>query len=519
MKLRPHQKKQNKLVRKALKKQDHILFGASTGFGKSVCILDFVRREIDKGGRVLVIAPRRKLVWQLMGTFKEEQPALLMGSDSRGNTRTAPLIVASLNTLHRRLERGGRNVLSDITKIIIDEVHISFNMPGGVPSLSASKLHELYWDIVKWVGFTATPITAGGYRLEGWDETVYKYDAAWLIKEGWLAKFDYYSEPAVDVRNLKVQSSTGDFSVSDMEEVTNTATSIQSVIDNYKKYGSSTKTLIFAASIVHAELIAEGFSDDDIEGVRVIHSNLSEAEQEKILEEYKYNSISILINVAMLTTGFDDPEVETLIIARPIGSVRLALQVYGRSLRQHDNIPTVTILDLCSVWDTTGILPDMTPNWNRKKKKRGDLEAKEENSIEDIVWECEVCRQVFQMINAQRATETTKEIMTTTYYCPHCGGIARVDTKDLSIPEIEKIKTVSDIDYSVRVYNGKEVIEIVAKLITLNTQKAKTSWAYYIHKKCILVNQKAYREIIYGYEQEIFTPSRAWKRMMELYNA
>ena len=515
-KLRPHQKKQNKAVRKSLKKHSHVLYGASTGWGKSVCILDFVQREIDKGGRVLVIAPRRKLVKQLMGTFQRERPALLMGADTKGNHRRSSMVIASLSTLHRRLEKYGADLLGDITKIIVDEAHISFNMPDGKPSVSTAKLHELYWDKIPWIGFTATPITAGGYRLEGWDETVYKYDAAWLIENGWLAKFDYYSVPSMDVRGLKVQSSTGDFSVSDMETLTNTATSIQSVIDNYKKYCSG-KTLIFAASIVHGELIQKGFESDGITTVECIHSNLSESKQQEILDNYECGITSILVNVAMLTTGFDDPEVESLIIARPIGSVRLAIQVYGRALRMHPDIPKVTILDLCSVWDTTNILPDMTPNWNKTKRKRGESDSDDdENSIEDVVWECESCNKPFQMIQATRETETTEDVIVTTYFCPHCDMIAKVDTKDLSTPEIEKIKTTSDIDYDLRSYSGKEVIEVIARLVALNT-RAKTSWAAYIHSKCMGRDRKAYREVVYGYDQEVFSPSMAWRRLMDIY--
>ncbi len=518
-KLRPHQKKQNKLVRKELEKHQHILYGAPTGFGKSVCIADFVQREVDKGGRVLVIAPRRKLVWQLMETFQRERPALLMGSDTRGNHRRSPVIIASLSTLHRRLEKEGSALLGDITKIIIDEAHISFNIPDGKTSVSVGKLYDLYWGKIPWIGFTATPITAGGYRLEGWDKTVYEYDAAWLIQEGWLAKFDYYTVPEISVKGLRVQSSTGDYSVADMEAVTNTATSIKSVIDNYKKYTSG-KTLIFAASIVHAELIAAGFEEEGITSVECIHSNLSEPEQQRILEDFKHSKTTILVNVAMLTTGFDDPEVESLIIARPIGSVRLAIQVFGRVLRRHDDIATVTILDLCSVWDTTGILPDMAPNWNKQKRKRGDLDEDQDDdgSIEDVIWECEACNKPFQMIQASRETELTNELLTTTYFCPHCDQIAKVDVKDLSTPIIEKVKTTSDIDYSIRDYSGKEVVAIVAKLVSLNTQ-AKTSWSIYIHKKCMGGDRRAYREVIYGYEQEVFSPSMAWRRMMDVYDA
>jgi len=516
MKLRKHQKKQNKLALKSFKKNDHVLFAAPTGFGKSLCILDLVQRFVNDGERVVVIAPYRKLVTQILDTFVDELPALLMGSDSYGNVRTANIIVASLNTLSRRLKNDS-GYLGDIDRVVIDEVHLGFNIPNNKPSTIVKPLYDRYWTKAKWLGFTATPITAGGYRLEGWDDTIFKYNTAWLIKKGWLSEFEYLAKKAIDTRHLKLQA-TGDYKVEDMEEITNTATAISAVHDNYMEYCKGKKTLMFAVSINHGQLIQDAFIREGLSS-RLIHSQLSEKEQKQILEEYKNNVFDILINIAMLTTGFDDPEVEALIIARPIGSLRLAIQCWGRALRVHSAIDKVLILDLTGVYDKVGHLPDDNFNFDKVKKRRGDA-TNDDNSntdISEVLWDCPVCAEVCRMIDCKREVVVTDELSITTYYCPNCSDVIRETSLELGTADVEKIRTAADIDYS-KSYTHKEVMNVLGELIKQNTRNAKTSWGVFINKQCMIKDKKRYKEVFYGYEQGIYGSSKAWKRIMDIYS-
>ncbi len=510
-KLYKHQKKMVKLSHKALKKHKHLLFGSPTGSGKSVMILDMVQGFINNGERVLVIAPYRKLIFQLMETFENESPALMMGTDGYGDVKSSYLIVASLSTLSRRLQKDPL-LLGGIDKVVIDEAHLSFNIPNGKPTKIIAELYKRYWNTAQFIGFTATPITAGGYRLEGWDHSIYKYNTKWLIDHGWLSKFEYYSVPEIDGSGLRVQSSTGDYSTADMETVTNTPTAIKSVHENFLKFGATKKTLIFAASIEHAKLIQEYFLEVGVAS-RVIHSMLKENEQRKILEEYKNNVFNVLINVAMLTTGFDDPEVEMLLIARPIGSKRLAIQVWGRVLRVHAAFDEVIILDMASVYLKCG-LPDDEVNWNREKKPKGEKQEVD-NSIEDVVKECRTCQQVYRMIDAKRSKVVSEKLIEVTYICPNCGEVADIVTTEMETVEVSKIQTASDIDFSKK-YNRKEVMQMLGELIKMNT-KAKTSWGTFIHRQCLKNDKKGYRTALYGYAQEVYSAGQAWRRVMNIY--
>ena len=510
----------NSAVLKALKKHDHVLYQAPTGFGKSICILDLVQKYMIAGKRVLVIAPRRKLVKQLSETFKYENPAILMGSDTKGDASRSDLIIASLQTLHSRLKKN-INLLGDIDYIIIDEAHISFNIKDNKPQTVVSLLYSRYWSGAncKWIGFTATPITANGYRLEGWDKTVSKYNTQWLIKKGWLARFDYLSIDSIDASHLKIDKMTGDFSASDIDEVSTSPAAINSVVEAYKKHCVGTKTLIFAASITHAEILLEAFKKDkDDISASMIHSNLPYKEQDSVLTSFKNNDVNLLINVGILTTGFDDPEVESLIIARPIGSLRLAIQVWGRALRPHDDIPKVKIVDLCGVYDIVDCLPNDNINWNRTKASQPVKDdKKDDKNITSVIVQCPTCKTESRMIDCKRIQETTSTFISTIWLCPECEDVVKESSTDLVESEVKKIKTIDDLDLK-KSYTQEEYLNALGELIKLNTQGAKTSWGYYIMKDCIAYNKREFLISMKAYMQKIYSYKKAWKRIMEVYS-
>ena len=520
-KLRPHQKKMNKKVLKSLDKYSHILYGASVSFGKSVAIQDIVYKTIKNGERVLIIAPRRKLIFQLSSMYKDGNIAILMGTDSIGNPSTADIIIASLSTLSSRLKKNS-NLIGNLGKIIIDEVHQGFNMRGGIPKTSAKALYDRYWnDGTKWIGFSATPIDSKGYRMEGWDKTIYKYDTAWLIREGWLAKFKYFSIASdIDMRDYKANSLTGEYKSDDVKEVTNTPTAITSVIKHYLSMRKS-KNIIFASSIEHATLIYEELEKTGYSrGIKLLHSGLGDKEVNRIYAEFETNVIHTIINVGMLVTGFDDPEVEVIFLASPTASIIKFIQTCGRVLRWHKNIPTVDIIDLANIYNTLGILPDSSIDWNRKRKPKADYDAdnKPENSITDLTLECRSCKNIFRMIDAKRETSMTDEVSESLIFCPNCGDVVDVKTTELNkVDEVKQIKTIADIDYSIK-YSGEDLMQSIGELIKLNTRNAKTSWGVYIHKQCLQNDRKRYREIIYGYMQGIVSSKLTWRKLMEVYD-
>lgn len=82
-------------------------------------------------------------------------------------------------------------------------------------------------------------------------------------------------------------------------------------------------------------------------------------ERERILEDFKSGKIKVIVNVGVLTTGFDFPELETVVLARPTKSLALYYQMVGRAIRPHPNKPEAWIVDLCQNYRRFGRVEDM----------------------------------------------------------------------------------------------------------------------------------------------------------------
>jgi len=495
MKLYKHQKKQNKQVRKALETHDHILYGACTGFGKSIALADLINRDLKKNMRVLVLAPYRKLIFQLESTFATQQPHIVMGTIDRGN-KISGLILSSMDTMNSRLKKGS-HYFEGIDKIYIDEAHVSCNFPPNAGSRMKA-LYDKYWDEIQWVGFTATPIKANGYRLEGWNKVIYKYQTPNLIDMGYLAEFNYYAPVDIDLSSMRTNT-IGEYVAEDIEEVTNTPTAITSVKKVWKKHGKNKKkVLIFASSIKHAELLQEA-----IIGSFVIHSKLSDKVQMQILEDFKYSTVGTLINVAMLTTGFDDPSVDMLMIARPIKSERLAIQCFGRVLRKYGD-KVALIFDMCSVYKTCG-LPSDIRDFNKVK---GEVVAKDQVEVENVM-KCDLCGEVSPRGEFRLKRKTTKRFIITKYTCPNCGKMCKEDRQDLT--EINELKKVESVKVKKLSYQERKVV--VSEFVERFTN-AKPSWSHFIVTN---INATGRGQLLDQILAKDVTDKTKWKNILKLY--
>jgi DNA repair protein RadD len=99
--------------------------------------------------------------------------------------------------------------------------------------------------------------------------------------------------------------------------------------------------IVFVPSVNNAIELSE-----KVEGSAVVHGNLDIKERSNIIEQFKNKEIDVVINVEILTTGFDHPELDAIVMARPTASVALYYQIIGRITRIHDDKPNGRIVDL-----------------------------------------------------------------------------------------------------------------------------------------------------------------------------
>ncbi|WP_019030045.1 DEAD/DEAH box helicase [Colwellia piezophila] len=212
---------------------------------------------------------------------------------------------------------------------------------------------------VKLLGLTATP-----YRLGmGWiykkhyrgfmrseekrpfEHCIYELPIRYLIKRQYLtepnlvdATIEHY-----DFSNLRANAS-GEYSPTDMNHLLNKNPRVtQSIIEQVIELGHKRQgIMIFAATVEHAK---EVFSYLPTKLSALITGATDNTERDKLIKAFKRREIKYLVNVSVLTTGFDAPHVDMIAILRPTQSVSLYQQIIGRGLRLSDNKKDCLVID------------------------------------------------------------------------------------------------------------------------------------------------------------------------------
>ncbi len=313
------------------------LIMAPTGAGKTVMAKEIARHEINNGGTVLIVAPKTTLMDQTVEAFHELSPAVIHGEKEYDPGLN--LFVSTVQTAHRR------DLGFTPTMIIIDEIHYGFE-----GKMIKALLNDFKGRLV---GLSATPYDAEGHIIEGFELVIDDYDLKYMITEGYLVPPICYKPVTVDLKGIR--STNGDYNVGDLDKKFNNIESVTQVISATKAMIlNREQTIVFCINIKHSEAMAMAYNEAGVV-CKAMHSNLSMDEREDILREFKAGDIQVLTNPDMLTTGFDHPPVDTIVLARATQSQNLYKQIIGRALRQYTNKHNAVILDCAGVIDTLGM--------------------------------------------------------------------------------------------------------------------------------------------------------------------
>ncbi len=296
MNLWPHQIKARDLVNQAIKAGYlRPLVVMPTGAGKTILGSCFVQNHEAGGGYILWIAHREELV---DAAWIELQAAgLHVGRIRAGQPEdaTARIQVASIQTLI------ARNYWPKATLVIVDEAHhLTMGNTWGV--------FVSHYQQALLIGLTATPARGDGTALGMFNRLIVPTSIRELTEDGFLV-------PAEIVSTLKPMSP---------------GRIAQRPVDLYLKHAKGLKALVFAANAVAAEQFLSEFI---AAGVRAAFVHHGMSDRSDVLKAYHNKELDVLINLAILTEGYNDPSTECIILARTIGSVSLYLQIVGRGLR------------------------------------------------------------------------------------------------------------------------------------------------------------------------------------------
>lgn len=357
MTLRPYQQEAHDAVSKWIRKSTTpCLVEAATGSGKShiIAALATTVHELSKGKRVLVLQPSAELVEQNAEKYRATGSRCSIFSASLGQkSMTHPVVFGTPLTVKNHISRFG----NQFGAVIIDECH---GMTPTVISIIDKIRDENPY--LRVIGLSATPYRMGkGYifatfangRPVSRDKTetpyfgqcVYRISARSLIDQGFLTPPIVGEIGTESYQTLKMQlNARGQYNASDVDEAFHghgrkTAAIIADIVA--RAVGRS-GVMIFAATVRHAEecmaSLPGGLS-------AMVTGDTPKSERQRILTAFKARRIKYLVNVSVLTTGFDAPHVDVVAILRATESVGLLQQIIGRGLRLSDGKENCLILD------------------------------------------------------------------------------------------------------------------------------------------------------------------------------
>lgn len=319
-----------------------------TGGGKSVIIAAFIRDVLVNfpEDRILVATHVRELVAQnhdqMLRLWHEAPVGIYSAGLGRRDTR-ASVLFASVQSVYQRAQEIGSFDL-----VLVDEAHL---IPAKGFGMYRTLLHDLreMQPKAKLIGFTATPFRTDAGRLDAGDErmfhgTAYSCDMLDLIERGFLCRVvNQGVDHAVDTRGVAVRG--GEFVEGELEKAAMRGDLVEQAVDELCRRASDRRSwLVFGCGVAHARAIQARLIANGISAATVFGTTSSE-QRAKVLRDFKAGSLRAVVNVGVLTTGFDAPATDAIALLRPTQSPGLYVQMVGRGMRVAEGKTDCLILD------------------------------------------------------------------------------------------------------------------------------------------------------------------------------
>jgi DNA repair protein RadD len=310
-----------------------------TGAGKSLVIAELARLAHHP---ILVLAHVKELVAQNAAKYQALGKKAGIFSAGLGQKNTSHQVTfASIQSAARNQTLFSRFY----SLVIIDECHRVSDEEDSQYQQLIDHLRQ-YNSQLKILGLTATPYRLKGgwiyqYDYRGFVRTeqprpfshcIYELPLATLVRRGYLTAPRIFDAPIAEYRFDACRTAAGQYSDAAMNHLLVSHQRVtQSIIEQIVSFADKRQgVMIFAATVKHAKEILGYLPSDD---ARLVLGETDGRERDEIIESFKAKAFKYLVNVAVLTTGFDAPHVDFIALLRPTESVSLYQQMVGRGLR------------------------------------------------------------------------------------------------------------------------------------------------------------------------------------------
>jgi len=330
MKLRDYQQEAHDEVIGLFSTKKSLLVVMATGLGKTILLSSIADHYVTKG-RVMVIAHRNELVRQNAEKIKIVtglDPDIEMAKDwSANGYYKAEVVVASVQSLIKRLDRHDPD---EYSLLVIDEAHHAVSN-----SYRQVVDHFRQNTACRVLGVTATPDRTDEVALGLiFDDCAYEYGIRSGIEDGWLVPIKQrivYVE-GLDLSAIKTDRS-GDLTAKALDTVLRYEENLHGIASPTLEMCGDDKTIVFAASVAHAERLAEILNRSKPNSAMYIEANTPKETRAQLFTDFSRGRFQFFCNVGIATEGYDEPGIKKIIMARPTKSRCLYTQMVGRALR------------------------------------------------------------------------------------------------------------------------------------------------------------------------------------------
>lgn len=351
---------QAQAVTRVLQKFDdgtrRICLVSPTGSGKTVKAAAIVQALVRRGLRILFLAHRHELIEQAVRRLGVPVTTIVAGTK---RVPRSQVYVASRDTLVRR-------EVPDVDVVVIDEAHHA--PAAGYVKILAALPRALV------LGLTATPCRLDDRGLgDVFDELVEAAKVSRLIDQGVLVRPVVLSHPhQPDLGGVK--ATAGDYNAKELEERVNKNELRGDVVQTWLSRANNAPTVVFAVGIAHSKALVADFAAAGVAAVHV-DGKMGKQERDDAIARVRDGRARVIVNVGILTEGWDFPELEVCVLARPTQSLSLLLQMWGRVMRTAPGKTRALVLDHAGNCLRHGLLPWNDVHWSleqtRRKTKRG----------------------------------------------------------------------------------------------------------------------------------------------------
>jgi DNA repair protein RadD len=436
-----------------------------TGTGKSLVIAEFIKRAFQTypTSRFIKLTHVKELIEQNYKTLIRQWPTAPCGIFSAGLGRkqsNLPITFAGIASVVNCAEEFGH-----IDMVFIDEAHLVSPKDGTMYQKFLTILRNRN-PMLKVVGFTATHYRlgqgllteAGGLFTDVCFDLTYLEAFNWLINEGYLCPLiPKRTNAELNLDAVRIQA--GEYVQKDLQEAVDREEITFATLKETLAYASDRNHwLVFASGIEHAVHVRDMIESFGIPAT-VVHSKMSDGERDRNIADFKAGKYRAMVNNGILTTGFDFPEIDLIVMLRPTQSPGLWVQMLGRGTRPvyaegfdlstsrgrlgaQQAGPKKNCLVLDFAGNTRRLGPINDPVIPRKKGKKGCGHAP--------VKTCEVCG-VYNHASVRFCTACGAEFHSQIKFGPNASTdeLIRQGT-----PEVSKFK-VDRVTYSVHRKEGR----------------------------------------------------------------